>query len=185
MSVFYFFFFFFFWLWIKIVKVKKIKKKLKINYNQLKILHTDRAEWGVGWGVMKSDTPWWSHKTLWKILIHTCQLSLFCWEAPGFDGNLPVSQFLCCFFKTITHIRFISVIYYIPWNGVTLDNFLKFLFFFSSIALLPWCFWEKHFALCVQRIRCTATHTTCCKIIKYWLVWDFFFWGGGGVYIGR
>ena len=84
---------------------------------------------------------------------------------PGFHFLSPgfwAKTIFCCFFKTITQIRFISFIYYILWNGVTLDNFSSFyFFFFSSIPLLPCCFWEKTFSpLCTAfQIRCTAAHS--------------------------
>ena len=109
----------------------------------------------------------------------------------GFAGRLPVSMVIsrspgfwaktifCCFFKTITQIRFISFIYYIPWKGMTLDNFLKFSFIlFSSIPLLPWCFRKKNIPPFVHsfpdQVYCYV-HNTCCKIIKYRRVWKFFF----------
>ena len=103
--------------------------------------------------------------------------------SPGFHFLSPGFWSQNNILKTIMQIRLISFIYYIPWNRVTLDNFFKLFIFFSSIPLLPWCFWKKNILPFVHafeiRVYC-YTHMTCCKIIKYWQVWKFFLGGDFG-----
>ena len=94
-------------------------------------------------------------------------------NSPSFSGRLPVSMVIsrspgfhfsspgfwtntifCCFFKTIKQIRFISFIYYIPWNGVTLTSFLSFyLFSYHQYLYCHAAFGKKHLALSAQLSR--------------------------------
>ena len=78
-------------------------------------------------------------------------------RSPGFNFLSPgfwAKTIFRCFFKTITQITFIFFIYYIPWNEVTLDNFLSFYLFSSHPYLYLYAaFGKKHFVLCAQHSR--------------------------------
>ena len=95
-------------------------------------------------------------------------------NSPSFDGNLPIYRFsffltpgfwakaiFCCFFKIISQIRFISIIYCKLWNVVTLDNFLSFYLFLFLHTFIVMVLLEKTFSpSCTAfKIRCTPKHT--------------------------
>ena len=78
-------------------------------------------------------------------------------RSPGFHFLSPgfwAKTIFRCFFKTITQITFIFFIYYMPWNEVTLDNFLSFYLFSSHPYLYLYAaFGKKHFVLRAQHSR--------------------------------
>ena len=116
---------------------------------------------------------------------HTCQLSRFCRETPGFYGNLQVSRFLSqknilLLFQN-NHANQVYLLYLLHTVkrgdfGQFFKVFSYFIFTHTFIAMvLP----EKKnispFAHSFpDQVYCYG-HKTCCKIIEYRQVWKLFF----------